>query len=168
MTPRTSQIEIPFKTGFILTRAMESLCRHPMTPCLTCRSAAVSSSPADFDRDGDLDLFVGGRTIPGSYPLTPQSALLRNDGGKFVDVTEEMASGLQSAGMVTSAIWSDADGDGWSDLLVTCEWGPVQLWRNDNGHLSDATRRRDSRPAPAGGMGSQPATSITTATWIMW
>jgi len=71
---------------------------------------------ADFDRDGDLDLFVGGRSVPGSYPLTPRSALLRNDAGRFVDVTDEMAPGLSKAGLVTSAIWSDADGDAWSDL----------------------------------------------------
>ena len=78
--------------------------------------------------------------MPGSYPLTPRSALLRNDGGRFIDVTDEVAPGLSSAGMVTSAVWSDADGDGWPDLLVTTEWGPVELWRNVNGHLQDATR----------------------------
>jgi hypothetical protein len=94
---------------------------------------------ADFDRDGDLDLFVGGRSVPGSFPLTPRSALLRNDAGTFVDVTDEMAPGLSSAGMVTSAIWSDADGDGWSDLFVTTEWGPVELWRNHGGRLTDET-----------------------------
>jgi enediyne biosynthesis protein E4 len=94
---------------------------------------------ADFDHDGDLDLFVGGRTTPGSYPELPRSALLRNDGGKFVDVTDELAPGLSGAGLVTSALWSDVDGDGWLDLLVTTEWGPVELWHNDHGHFSNAT-----------------------------
>jgi hypothetical protein len=61
-------------------------------------------------------------------------------GGKFVDVTDEVAPGLRNAGMVTSAIWSDVDGDGWPDLLVTTEWGPVELWHNDHGRLSDATQ----------------------------
>ena len=104
------------------------------------RMSGSVAAAADFDHDGDLDLFVGGRTVPGSYPQTPRSALLRNEGGRFVDVTDELAPGLRKAGMVTSAIWSDVDGDGWPDLLVTTEWGPVELWHNDHGHLSNATQ----------------------------
>jgi hypothetical protein len=88
---------------------------------------------ADFDRDGDLDVFVGGRCVPGSYPLPGVSHLLRNDKGRFVDVTPAELAG---AGMVTGAIWSDADGDAWVDLLVTCEWGAIQLFRNDAGTVS--------------------------------
>ncbi len=95
----------------------------------------------DFDRDGDLDLFVGGRMIPGEYPLAPKSQLLRNDDGKFVDVADLVASALVSSGMVTGAVWSDANGDGWSDLLVTYEWGPVRLFVNEQGRLVDATKR---------------------------
>jgi hypothetical protein len=95
---------------------------------------------ADFDRDGDLDLFVGGRCVPGKYPLTPESHLLRNDSGRFADVADEVAPGLSRAGLVTSALWSDVDGDGWVDLLVTCEWGPVKLYHNDQGRLTDRTR----------------------------
>ncbi|WP_197527793.1 FG-GAP-like repeat-containing protein [Posidoniimonas polymericola] len=94
---------------------------------------------ADYDRDGDLDLFVGGRLVPGEHPLTPASRLLRNDGGRFVDVTDAAAPGLSRAGLVTGALWSDADGDGWLDLLVTREWGPVGLWRNVEGRLEERT-----------------------------
>ncbi|MCH8923870.1 MAG: VCBS repeat-containing protein, partial [Planctomycetes bacterium] len=94
---------------------------------------------ADFDRDGDLDLFVGGRVIPGKYPLSPHSRLLRNDGGRFTDATAELAPALQQTGLVTGAVWSDADGDGWVDLLVTHEWGPVKLFHNDRGRLVDKT-----------------------------
>ena len=100
---------------------------------------------ADFDRDGDLDLFVGSRVVPGKYPLAPDSRLLRNDSAagnlKFRDVTDEVAPGLRSSGMVTGGLWSDADGDGWVDLLVTHEWGPVKLWHNDQGRLSDQTHQ---------------------------
>ncbi|MCH8043886.1 MAG: VCBS repeat-containing protein [Planctomycetes bacterium] len=96
---------------------------------------------ADFDRDGDLDLFVGGRVIPGAYPSTPRSRLLRNDGGRFVDVTETLAPALAGSGLVTSALWSDADGDGWLDLLVTHEWGPVKLFHNNEGKLVDHTQQ---------------------------
>ncbi len=98
---------------------------------------------ADYDRDGDLDLFVGGRVVPGEYPTAPSSRLLRNDsssaGVLFADVTAEIAAGLHQAGMVTSALWSDADNDGDADLLVTYEWGPVRLFRNADGKLEDAT-----------------------------
>jgi len=94
---------------------------------------------ADFDRDGDLDLFVGGRVVRGKYPETPSSALLLNQGGKFTDVTEVLAPGLKKTGMVTSSLWSDYDGDGWTDLVLTTEWGPVEFWKNEKGKLVDRT-----------------------------
>jgi hypothetical protein len=96
-------------------------------------------SAADYDRDGDLDLFVGSRGVPGQWPLSPDSRLLRNDGGKFVDVTDEAAPGLRRCGMVTSSVWTDVDGDGWPDLLVTTEYGPIRLWKNRAGRLEEAT-----------------------------
>jgi len=94
---------------------------------------------ADYDRDGDLDLFIGGRVIPGKYPLSPRSVLYRNDDGTFVDVTKEVAAELHASGMVTSAIWSDVNDDGWIDLMVTHEWGPVKLLLNRKGVLVDQT-----------------------------
>ncbi|MCA9240572.1 MAG: VCBS repeat-containing protein, partial [Planctomycetales bacterium] len=106
-------------------------------PDMTMSGSTVVA--ADFDHDGDLDLFVGGRQTPGAYPETPRSALLRNNRGVFEDVTAELAPGLAAVGLVTGALWSDADHDGWPDLLVTCEWGPVAFWRNEQGRLVDAT-----------------------------
>jgi hypothetical protein len=94
---------------------------------------------ADFDRDGDLDLFVGGRVVPGQYPAIPTSRLLRNDKGRFIDVTRDVAPELARTGMVTASLWSDVDHDGWLDLLVTHEWGPVKLFRNRQGRLEDHT-----------------------------
>ena len=100
---------------------------------------------ADFDRDGDLDLFVGGRVVSGDYPMPAQSRLLLNESGegrvRFVEAPPERAPGLRSTGMVTGALWSDADGDGWIDLLVTHEWGPVKLFRNEKGTLVDVTEK---------------------------
>ncbi|HET7614040.1 MAG TPA: VCBS repeat-containing protein, partial [Gemmatimonadaceae bacterium] len=85
---------------------------------------------ADFDGDGAIDLFVGGRSIPGRYGLDPQSALLRNDGrGRFTDVTDAVAPGLSHVGMVTDAVWKDIDGDGRADLIVVGEWMPVTVFR---------------------------------------
>jgi hypothetical protein len=88
---------------------------------------------ADFDRDGRLDVFVGARVSPGFFPELPRSALWRNEGGKFVDVTDQLAPALRTVGMVTSALWSDVDGDGWADLLVALDWGGVRYFRNNRG-----------------------------------
>lgn len=112
----------------------------PPAPALPdLRQSGSCAVAADYDRDGDLDLFVGGRLIPGSYPVTPSSCLLQNEGGRFVDVTEDKAPGLAQSGLVTGATWSDADGDGWVDLWVTHEWGPVKFYQNDHGRLEDRT-----------------------------
>ncbi len=98
---------------------------------------------ADFDRDGDLDLFVGGRVNPSQYPTSPGSRLLVNDSkpGKvaFRDGTAQFAPALQSNSMVTGATWSDANGDGWIDLLLSTEWGPVRYFQNDEGRLVERT-----------------------------
>ena len=92
----------------------------------------------DFDKDGDLDLFIGSRVIPGAYPKTPSSRLLRNDSTpgspKFTEVTASV-EGLEKIGLVTAAMWSDANGDGVRDLLLTCEWGSVRLFLNQKGKL---------------------------------
>ena len=97
-----------------------------------------SVAAADYDRDGDLDLFVGGRIIPGKYPLTPNSRLLRNNGGKFTNAPQSVAA-IKEIGMVTGAVWSDVDNDGWIDLLVAQEWGPIKYFRNEKGKLIDQT-----------------------------
>ncbi|MBL63626.1 MAG: RNA-binding protein [Opitutae bacterium] len=105
------------------------------------RDSGGPVASADFDRDGDLDLFVGGRVMKARYPTTPNSRLLRNDGGKFTDVSDELAPGLRQTGMVTGAIWSDCNGDGWLDLMVTHEWGPVAMWKNNKGKLTNASEQ---------------------------
>ncbi len=89
---------------------------------------------ADFDRDGRLDVFLGARVRPKQYPLSPRSALLANRGGRFVDVTDDLAPGLREIGMVASALWTDVDNDGWLDLLIALEWGGIRYWHNNAGH----------------------------------
>ena len=100
-------------------------------PPLPMSTGAVVA--ADFDRDGRLDVFLGARVLPGKYPLAPRSALLANRGGRFEDVTDTIAPGLREVGMVSSALWSDVDGDGWPDLLVALEWGGVRYFHNEGG-----------------------------------
>ncbi|HEU4420119.1 MAG TPA: FG-GAP-like repeat-containing protein, partial [Planctomycetota bacterium] len=104
------------------------------------RESSGHACAADFDRDGDLDLFVAGRLVPGAYPDAPPSRLYRNDGGRFTDATQDLAPDLLHAGMVTSALFTDADDDGWLDLLVAAHWQPIRLLRNDSGKaFVDAT-----------------------------
>ena len=105
------------------------------------QSSGSCVTGADFDRDGDIDLFVGGRYQPGSYPNAPGSYLLENENGKLKDVTESKAEGLSSAGMVSSAIWTDFNNDGWMDLMLVGEWMPVTFYKNERGHLVDITQQ---------------------------
>ncbi|BDS06878.1 hypothetical protein NT6N_19180 [Oceaniferula spumae] len=95
---------------------------------------------ADYDGDGDLDLFIGSRSIPGKYPLSPQSRLIRNDSSsevvKFTDVSKDS---LKLDRMVTDAVWADIDQDNDPDLCVSTDWGPVIIYQNNGGKLVDVS-----------------------------
>ncbi|MEQ9440848.1 MAG: VCBS repeat-containing protein [Cyclobacteriaceae bacterium] len=106
-------------------------------PAIDASGSCVTA--ADFDQDGDLDLFVGGRVLPGSYPQAPESYILQNNNGKFTDVTEDVCFGLKNTGMVTSALWTDFDNDGQVDLLVAGEWMPLTFFKNTEGKLVNVT-----------------------------
>jgi hypothetical protein len=97
--------------------------------------------PFDYDQDGDLDLFVGGRHVPWSYPSPATSRLLQNNNGRFVDVTRNMAKDLIDIGLVTDAVWTDFDQDGWTDLVVVGEWMPVTFLQFDGKKFSDQTKK---------------------------
>lgn len=98
---------------------------------------------ADFDRDGDLDLFVGGRVVPNQYPRPVSSFILRNDSKpgqpRFTDVTKTVAPDLQNIGLVCDALWTDADNDGWPDLMLAGEWMPLTILKNTQGKKLSAT-----------------------------
>ena len=97
----------------------------------------------DFDNDGDLDLFIGGRCNPGKYPLPVSSFIYRNDSKpgqiKFTDITSEAANDLKNIGMICDAIWTDFDNDGWTDLIVVGEWMPITFYKNVKGKLQNIT-----------------------------
>ena len=92
---------------------------------------------ADFDNDGDLDLFIGGRVIPNKYPMPVSSFIYRNDSKngivKFTDVSNNVAAGLKNIGLTCDALWTDFDNDGWTDLILTVEWMPIQFFKNKKG-----------------------------------
>jgi hypothetical protein len=118
------------KGGFTLTTdALPSI----ITP-------ASGVKAADYDRDGDLDLFVCGRVSPGQFPLSPKSFLLRNDTKnrkcKFTDVT---IPALSEPGMISDALWTDFDNDGWMDIIVVGEFMPIKFFKNDSGNLKEVT-----------------------------
>ena len=99
--------------------------------------------PSDFDDDGDLDLFIGGRLIPGRYPEKPNSYILRNesekDQPKFTNVTREVCKDLNGLGLVTDALWTDFNGDEQIDLVVVGEWMSVTFFANEDGKLRNMT-----------------------------
>ena len=118
------------------TRSTNTLFEMPIsTSCVTA---------ADFDGDGDMDLFVGGSVIPGQYPKKTSSYLLRNDTEKkdmpkFTDVTSEICPNLHEIGLVTDALWTDFNNDQRIDLILAGEWMPIAFFKNEGGSFADVT-----------------------------
>jgi hypothetical protein len=109
-----------------------------------------SVTMGDFDKDGLPDLFVGGRYIPGKYPVAPRSFLLRNMGkGKFEDVTEAFSPPLMHPGLVTDVHFVDINGDDWVDLVVTGEWMEIGIYINQQG--KNFTQNKESLPQNTSG-----------------
>ncbi len=94
---------------------------------------------ADYDRDGDLDLFIGGRYMPKSYPQSPKSYMLRNDKGQYTDATSAVFQNEGKLGMITDALWTDFDNDTWIDLIVVGEYMSPRFFHNDKGILKDVS-----------------------------
>ena len=117
-----------------------------MTPAAagTLPKEGVSGScavPFDFDKDGDLDLFIGGRIMPASFPRNPFSFVYKNDGtGKFNDVTSQVAPEFLELGMVTAITFADLNKDGQSEMLVALDWGPISIFKFNGGKFVNATK----------------------------
>lgn len=98
----------------------------------------------DFDKDGDLDIFIGGRSIPGKYPLPASSYLIRNDSKNgqphFTNVTSQLCPELLDLGMVCGAVWADTNQDGFDDLVLAGEWMPIRVFENRKGKSLQAQK----------------------------
>lgn len=110
----------------------------PLTGAIPANTVSKSCVRAvDYDRDGDLDLFVAGRVDPWNYPKPVSSFIYRNDSKngriQFTDVTALVAKSLNNAGLVCDAVFTDVDNDGWVDLLLAGEWMPMTLLKNQSG-----------------------------------
>ncbi|TMM53827.1 hypothetical protein FEE95_18185 [Maribacter algarum] len=110
-------------------------------PDIRINSSSVKA--ADFDKDGDLDLFVGSRVEPFAYPTGERSYILRNESTEsnisFVDVTKEVSKELASPGLICDALWTDFNGDFWPDLILASEWAPIRFFENNEGILKEIT-----------------------------
>lgn len=102
-------------------------------------SSTKAIAEIDWDKDGDLDIFVGGRTTPNQYPLAPQSYLLVNENGYYTDQTKALAPEIKNIGMVTAAEWTDTNKDEHVDLMLVGEWMPITLFRNTGKSFENAT-----------------------------
>lgn len=102
-------------------------------------------SPFDFDGDGDVDLFIGSRSVVGVYGISPDHLLLENMGnGTFTNATERLGYDLKDAGMVTDSKWVDIDGDSKKDLILTAEWDTPKIYKNTGRRLTKMSSSLDS------------------------
>ena len=93
-------------------------------------------TPYDFDNDGDIDVFVGARSLVATYGINPTHQFLENNGdGTFIDTTEKVAYDVKSAGMITDAIWKDINKDGKKDLITVSEWDTPKIYINNGRRL---------------------------------
>lgn len=102
------------------------------------RSSTGVLAAADYDGDRDVDLFVGGRNIPGNYPVDASSRLFKNESGHF-RLDKENSKILNELGLVTAAVFTDYDRDGDQDLFCSIEWDTIKLFENENGRFRDIT-----------------------------
>jgi enediyne biosynthesis protein E4 len=103
---------------------------------------------ADFDGDGDMDIFIGGRISLGAFPQPPRSYILRNDHGKFTDVTSAVCPALENPGLINAAVWIDIDNDKKPDLIIAGDWMPIRIFKNNGSTLTEITDQSGLKDLP--------------------
>jgi hypothetical protein len=120
------------------------------------RASTGPLAAADVNGDGQLEIFLGGRAVPGRYPEPADSVLLRREGARLVP-----AQRFEKLGLVSGAVFSDLTGDGAPDLILACDWGPLRIFRNERGRL-------EPWDPPVHGAGRETASSRPLSAWTGW
>ncbi len=121
------------KGNFVKSKQVLPAGKYESTSCVR---------PADFDKDGDMDLFVGIRLQPFAYGVPVNGYLLENDGhGNFKNVTAQKAPGLINIGMITDMQWADVNNDGYPDMVIVGDWMPVKIFINNHGYFTDESEK---------------------------
>jgi len=108
-------------------------------PMPASKDVGFRVAPYDFDNDGDLDLFIGGRVTQGKWPLAPHGLVLQNNSGSFTDVTTNVGGAFELCGMVTDLLWANIDNDPQPELIAVGEWMPVTIFKMKNNKLENVT-----------------------------
>jgi hypothetical protein len=138
--------EATYRGRLYLNNGKGNFTKSPLVLPTTFKNIS-SIAPYDFDMDGDIDVFIGSRSVVGTYGINPNHLFLENKGnGNFVDATERIAYDTKDAGMITSAVWEDIDGDNKKDLIITSEWGTVKVYKNSGRRLSQMPTNLDNYP----------------------
>ena len=112
------------------------------------RTPGKAVAIADYDGDGDMDIFIGGRVSLGTYPLPARSYILRNDHGKFTDVTDAVCPALENPGLISAAVWVDIDNDKKPDLIIAGDWMPIRIFKNNGSTLTEITDQAGMKDLP--------------------
>ncbi len=133
-----------YRTRLYLNDGKGNFSRSENSVPTTFKNIAVIA-PKDYDGDGDMDVFIGSRSVVGVYGLSPDHLLLENRGNaEFVDVTDRSGYDLKNAGMVTDAIWVDVDGDEKEDLITVSEWDTPKIYKNSGRRVEKMNSSLDS------------------------
>ncbi len=127
-----------YKPRLYINSGKHSFSLQPNAIPDSVKTIAGCVSSGDYDSDGDLDLFIGGR-VSKKYPMPARSFILQNNKGVFTDVTLKVCGALQKPGMVTSAVWTDFDNDKQTDLVIAGEWMPIRFFKNNRAKLQEVT-----------------------------
>jgi hypothetical protein len=128
---------LEYMSRYYLNDGKGSFSRVANFPIIRTNAGAILA--VDIDQDDDMDVIIGGRSSPGSFPVAPKSYLLKNEKGKFVDVTKDLFPALENLGMITDIEAADLDGDGRNELIIAGDWMPISIFSFEGKKMTDKT-----------------------------